>query len=83
MNIKLLVRETLEKLARKCGDSGYIVFAGEKYKVGKMFYGEYFIELYEENKTEKDRFHENTMWERCNFGEILQFLLDEKLINLK
>lgn len=64
----------------KYGNNGYVVLSGKKYSVGCIFYNEYYIEPYRRNRSERDSFHEDTLWECSNVGEIVELLENNGII---
>jgi hypothetical protein len=82
MELKTLIRENLHPLAMQCGYDKYVVLSGKKYSVGKMSYDEYFLEPFRKGRTERDNFDKNTLWEKSDGIEILQLLIDNKIIKL-
>lgn len=80
MTFRHRLREALEKLAKtakghnKYGNNGYVLLSGKKYFVGKMSFDEYYIEPYRRGKSEKDAFHEKTLWETTDTIEVVELL---------
>jgi hypothetical protein len=56
----------IDKLRKHWGDSKPIVFKGRKYRVGKMSYGQYFLEPYDprypQGRGERESFPRGTLW---------------------
>ncbi len=83
---KQRLREALESLAKKAighdehGNNGYVVLSGKKYFVGCMSYNEYYIEPYRRSRSERDSFHEDTLWECPDAGEIVELLENNGII---
>lgn len=82
MNIKEEIRKVFRFMQTKAGD-GFYVLSGKKYHVGCMSYDEWFIEPYRKNRTERDNFDKNTLWEKSDTLQILQLFVDNNLLEIK
>jgi len=80
-NLKQILRDKLREI--DCGYyDAFIVLSDKKYRIGRMSYDEYFVEPYKKGRTERDKFDDNTLWEKSDGLEILQLLLDNGKIEL-
>ncbi len=67
----------------KYGNNGFIILSGKKYFIGCMSYREWYLEPYKKDKTERDDFNPNTLWEKTDILEIIQLFIDNDLLDLK
>jgi hypothetical protein len=69
----------------KHGNNGYVVLSGKKFFVGEMSYfdNEYYIEPYRRNRTERDKFHEDTLWENSDAADIIDLFIKNNLWDKK
>ena len=66
----------------KHGNNGYVVLSGKKYFVGVADWEEWYLEPYRKNRTERDDFHEDTLWEVENTLELLKLFEDNGLLEI-
>lgn len=64
-------------------NNGHVVLSGKKYFVGKMSYDEWYIEPYRKNRTERDGFDKNVLWEKSDALDIIQLFVDNNLLEVK
>lgn len=89
MNIKEKIRDVFRFLQQKelgrnkYGNNGYVILSGKKYFVGKMSYDEWYLEPYRRNRTERDDFDKNTLWEKFDTIDIIQLFKDNNLLDIK
>lgn len=89
MNFKQDFRKVFKFLQVKAttrlgyGENGYVVLSGKKFSVGKMSYDEWYLEPYRKNRTERDSFDENTLWEKYDTAKIIQLFIDNGLMECK
>ena len=89
MNIKQELRKVFRFLQAKSigadehGNNAYYILSGKKYFVGCMSYDEWYIEPFIRDRTERDEFHKDTLWETHDTLDILQLFADNNLIELK
>lgn len=53
------------------GNNGHVMLSGKKYSVGKMSYDEWYLEPYRRGRTERDKFHDETLWEKSDTAELI------------
>lgn len=63
-------------------NNGYVVLSGKKYYVGKMSYDEWYLEPHYENRTERDTFSDECLWENSDIVALLQLFEDNNLLEL-
>lgn len=64
-------------------NNGYVVLSDKKYYVGKMSYDEWYLEPYYKNRTERDTFTNESLWENSDIATLLQLFEDNNLLELQ
>lgn len=83
MNIQETLREILYEFWVKTEYDKPTIIGGKKWIVGKMSYNEYYLEPFRKGVTERDSFSKDTLWEKGDSLEILQLLINDKLLTIK
>lgn len=83
MNIKETLREILYGFWAKSEYDKPTIIGGKKWIVGRMSYDEYYLEPFHKGANERERFRDDTLWEKGDSLEILQLLIDDKLLIIK
>lgn len=83
MNIKENLKEILHDFWIKTEYDKPTVIGGKKWIVGKMSYNEYYLEPFRKGVTERNNFSKNTLWQNSDSLEILQMLIDDKILSIK
>ena len=75
--------QTKEQGHDEHNNNGYIILSGNKYFIGSVSYGEWYLEPYYRGRTKRDKHKEHTLWELSQTYEILQLFIDNKLLEIK
>lgn len=65
------------------GNNGFVTLSGKKYFVGKMSYDEWYLEPYRKHRTERDAFHQDTLWEKSDTAELIDIFSENNLIKIE
>jgi hypothetical protein len=63
-------------------NNGYVILSGKKYFIGCMSYDEWYLEPYKKGRTERDKFHKNTLWEKSDTAQLLDLFEENKLLKV-